>query len=162
MPHPEAGQPFVITPGLRLSIGDPDAALGTDAYNGVVVLEAGAPSPYIVDDTDSFDIKAYFKTNLGFVPFPLPGTFSVEFHFNDLQGNPVAGSPFAGDPLVVPDVPAGAAVATPPDVVTWHSSTATIPASTLAPGSTYRVTTHGYDAAGMVFAFHDGTIIHTY
>lgn len=161
MPEPTAGQPFFASPGLRISIGDSDALAGTDAYAGVIVTEAGAPSPYIVDSTAPFDLTVYIKRALGGVGFALPATFSVEFHIHGLDGVPVAGSPFAGGAIVDPDTPAGASAPVGLDVVEWASSTVPIPAGTLTPGTTYRITTHGHDAAGAVMAFHDGTIIHT-
>ena len=162
MTQPQPGQPFNASPGLRLSVGDPDAAAGTDAYSGVLIIEpvTGVPTAYIVDSTANFDIQVFYKTALGGAAYPLPAAFATQIYINDLNGVGVAGSPFAGGALVA-GAPAGAAPPAAGDVIAWASSTVTIPANTLAADTTYRITIDGDDAATSVFAFHDGTVIHT-
>ena len=159
MAETQAGQPFNASPGLRVSIGDPDAAAGTDAYKGVIVLQGGVSDP-IPNAANPIDVKVYFKTALGAAAYILPVGMSVTIHVRDLAGDPVAGSPFAGGGLVA-DTPAGAAAAVAPDVVTWRSSSVTIPAATLLDDTTYRITVDADDAPTQVFFFHDLTIIHT-
>lgn len=166
MAGPTAGQPYLPAPGIRLSIGDPAAALGTDAHLGVVILDpSGVPSPNIVDSTQPFDISVFFKTLNGVVAFDLPAaTFAVEFHIHELAGALVGGSPFAGAALVdlvAAAQPAGAVGPVGIDKVKWYSSTVNIPAGTLVANTTYRITVVGHDTAGDTIAFHDGTIIHT-
>lgn len=161
---PSPGQPYLASPGLRFSIGDPDATAGTDAFNGVIFLEAGVPISAVVDPADPFDIKVYYKTALGGADYILPATFSTDFHIHEVDsGAPVAGSPFAGDPLDTSPaaVPAGASPAAGIDEVNWASSTVTIPAGTLAPDTAYRVTIEGDDAATLVFVIHDFTSLRT-
>jgi hypothetical protein len=165
MTQPQPGQPFAASPGLRLSTGDPDATPGTDAYKGVIILEAGAPVPNIVDAAVDFDIKVFFKTLMGFAVYELDeDNFEVSIHVRDLAGDAVLGSPFSpagAPPYLVEEEPDGASLPVAPDQVKWYSSTVTIPGGTLAADTTYRITVDGDDAATHVFAFHDGTVIHT-
>jgi hypothetical protein len=159
---PSPGQPYLASPGLRFSIGDPDATAGTDAFNGVIFLEAGVPVSSIVDAAVDFDIKVFYKTALGGADYILPAAFSTDFHIHEVDsGATVAGSPFAGGPLVLGDIPAGAALAAGIDEVNWASSTVTIPALTLAPDTAYRVTIEGDDLATLVFVVHDFTSLRT-
>ena len=157
---PQPGQPYLAAPGLRFSIGDPDAAAGTDAYNGVIFIEAGVPVSAIVDAAVDFDIKVYYKTALGGADYILPATFTTDFHIHELSGAPVAASPFAGGALVA-ETPAGAAPAVGIDEVNWASSSVTIPGGTLAADTAYRVTIEGDDAATLVFVVHDFTSLRT-
>ena len=159
MAEPQAGQPFNASPGLRVSIGDPDATAGTDAYKGVLVLQGGVSDP-IPSAANPIDVKVYFKTALGGAGYDLPAGMDVDIHVRDLAGDPVAGSPFTGGGLVL-DTPAGAAAAAAGDIVRWKSSTATIPAATLLDDTTYRITVDADDVGVSVFFFHDLTIIHT-
>lgn len=158
MAEPQVGQPFNASPGLRVSIGDPDATAGTDAYKGVLILQGGVSDP-LPSAADPIDVKVYFKTALGGAAYVLPAGMSVTVHVRDLAGDP-PGGPFAGTALVA-DIPDGAAPAAAGDVVTWQSSTASIPATTLADDTTYRITVDADDVGLPVFFFHDLTIIHT-
>lgn len=160
MSQPTAGQPFLAA-GLRISIGDLDGTPGSDAFNGVVVTEPGILSNNVVSEAAPFELTAHILTELAGAAFPLGAGFAVEFHIRDLAGDPVAGSPFAGALAALPD-PAGASAPTPPVVANWTAFSATIPASTLSAGETYRVTVEGGDTtvAPAQFVFHDGTIIH--
>jgi hypothetical protein len=153
------GQPFDPSPGLRVSIGDPDAAPGTDAYKGVIVLQGGDPDP-IPKAANPIDVKVYFKTALG-AAYILPEDMSVTVHVRDLAGDPGGLSPFTGEALVHPDVPAGATVGAAGDIVNWFSSSVTIDAATLADDTTYRITVDADDVDTGVFFFCDLTIIHT-
>jgi hypothetical protein len=61
---PSPGQPYLVSPGLRFSIGDPDATAGTDAQRRHLFRSWRSTSA-VVDSADPFDIKVYYKPYLG-------------------------------------------------------------------------------------------------
>ena len=153
MPEPSKGQPYFAWPGLRISVGDPDAANGTDAQRGVIIRESGVPVGYIISPNVPFQVQAQVRAVLAGAPFPLGLT--VQFRvFNINTGLLVLGplnavAPYAISPAPNGDTPAGAF-----EFITWTAYDS--PPITL-PAGDYRITVRG--VGGSVFFLHDDTTI---
>jgi hypothetical protein len=166
---PQIGQPFRA--GAYLSIGDPEADPGTDAYQGVIVTEpAGTvPSAAVIDPTKIFNIKAYFRYQSAVPVNPPPPAgwpgWNVDFYITDLTGN-MLNSPYSSTGSVSNDVPQGA-VSDPSstDFLYWFSFNVDINANELAADTIYRISVDGDDGGAgggnFYFVFHDLTIIKT-
>ena len=159
MSRPVEGEPYFAYPGAAISAGDPNAAPGTDAWKAVVVLEAGLPSPNIIDTGGTFDVEIRFRTVLAGMPFLLPAGLAVNIHVHDLAGVPAAGSPFAGTAPALIAAPAGDSGPRGMfDVVNWYSSTTAV--SIGLPDGTYRITVLGNEPVNGLMFFHEGTVVH--
>jgi len=144
-------------PGLRISVGDLGATFGAPAGQGVVILEAGVPTSYIISPPVPFQVQAQIRTALGALDYTLPGVLTTSFHVQDLiTGTPVPGSPFAGlapTPMAAPLGDSGPGGLF--DHVNWYSiNSPVIPA---LPAGTYKITVIG--AGGGVLFVHSDTII---
>ena len=171
MSGPRQGEPYYNFPGPtpledkpnRLTIGDMDAAPGTDAWKGVIVEDpTGIPSPNIIDAASPFNLEVQIKCATA-IPggFPLPATLSVNFHANNLLTGAFAGTFAGAGPTLIPEAnwPNGhtGPRVTPGDFVDWYSFTAN---GLTLPNGSYRIITHGHDTASGLMFFHDGTVIH--
>ena len=159
MPEPAAGQPLMPYPGLRVSVGDLKADSGTDAYKGVIILEGGVPSDYVISPSTNFQVQTQIRCAVGGFVFTLPAGLVTKFYIRLVDtNNDIPGSPFTGLPLAVMGTPSGDHGKDGPfDEVRWYSiNSPNIPA---LPAGEYRILVKGTDASAKVFFLHDDTVI---
>ena len=102
MPEPSMGQPYNLFPGLRVSIGDVGAGLGTAAYMGVVILRRVSHLPTLFHHRPDSRVQAQIRIANGGIPFPF-SPLVTEFHIvNLLTGVAVPASPFIVDSALTP------------------------------------------------------------
>lgn len=153
MPEPTKAQPYFAFPGLRISVGDPDAANGTNAQRGVIILDNGIPVGYIIQPNTPFQVQAQVRAALAGAPFPL--NLTVQFRVFNLNTGAPVGVPInaaAVNPIV--PAPTGDTPAATFEFITWTAYDS--PPITL-PAGEYRVTVRGI--GGNVFFLHDDTPI---
>jgi hypothetical protein len=157
MPEPSVGQPFMVYPGLRISVGDMKAQFGTDAGMGVIILNGGVPTSYIITPNDTFTVQAQMRAALGGAPFPLPASLVTRFYIQDLiTGVQIPGSPFiGGSPMVLPAPIGDHGRDGVFDVVTWYSIDS--PVVPPLPIGVYKISVIG--SGGSVMFPHADTIL---
>ena len=160
MPEPSMGQPFIVHPGLRISVGYLGAVNGTPAQRGVVILENGIESNYVISPNLPFQVQAQVRTVLAGANYPLPPELTVEFRIYDLvtgalHMGPITGSaPVVMTPAPVEDpVPPTPSPSYGPEIIVWYAINT--PVINPLPVGAYRITVIG--RANYVFFIHDDT-----
>ena len=157
MSGPEMGQPYYPYPGSRVSIGDLEAPLGTEAREGLRYLDpSGEPSPKIIPTGGSVNLFLRLRTvetGSDYDPH-LAGLTTEALVVNALTGDPAPGSPFAGSPPVSIATPDGDhGVDGTNDHIRWFEIE--FGPITGLPDATYRVIIHGDSPSNLNFFYED-------